>query len=252
MVVGLSWMNSTANGFVMHHHQQHHRPLGVTSPPWTFQSTTNQQQQHDPDDTSHETTILTLLLKKPLGLMLEEVDSDYPTGGVIVKEIAESGSVAALSEELKQKIVGATIASIQQTDVSQSSFTDVMEMIRQGPETIQVEFAMASDSNLKTLSLYEEGTEVEIVVKQNGKPDTCIVAKVGDNMRQKLLEYNVQVYEGLKQNLGNCGGAGQCTVRAGIFFYQFHLVASSTHGLHLCEKKVLYLTRIQHVNVYLL
>ena len=34
---------------------------------------------------------------------------------------------------------------------------------------------------------------------------------MGDNLRQTLLDNNVEVYRGLKKKLGNCGGGGQCT-----------------------------------------
>ena len=59
------------------------------------------------------------------------------------------------------------------------------------------------------------GTVVTILkVLQNGKPDLFNVnAKVGDNLRTKKVN-NVELYVGLKEKLGNCGGGGQGTFYA--------------------------------------
>lgn len=181
---------------------QYHTPYLRTE---LLLTTTN----NDKNDVSDVT--FTVSLKKPLGLLLEEVEEGLDKG-VFVKEISESGSASELSDEIKNKIIGATITTIQKKDVTRSNFVSVIESIMQGPATVEVEFLIASEANGEVMKQYEEGTKVTILVKQKGKPDTSIVARVGDNLRQKLLEYDVQVYEGLKQNLGNCGGAGQCTV----------------------------------------
>lgn len=187
---------SFASGFQQHNY---HR----------FLATKVQQIRSDESWVSPDVTF-TLSLKKPIGLILEEVEEGV-SKGVIVKEISESGSAAELSNATKNKIIGSPIISIQQTDVSQFNFEGVINSFIQAPDTVEVGFLVASEADGNQVPQYEEGTKVEIVVKQKGKPDTSIIAKVGDNLRQKLFEYDIQVYEGLKQNLGNCGGAGQCT-----------------------------------------
>jgi ferredoxin len=55
------------------------------------------------------------------------------------------------------------------------------------------------------------GTTVQIKVIQDGNEDKTIDAKVGENLRQTLLDNKVELYRGLKKKLGNCGGGGQCT-----------------------------------------
>lgn len=59
---------------------------------------------------------------------------------------------------------------------------------------------------------YDVGTKVTITVQQkDGADDLVVEAAVGDNLRQVLLDHGFEVYQGLKQKLGNCGGGGQCT-----------------------------------------
>jgi ferredoxin len=65
--------------------------------------------------------------------------------------------------------------------------------------------------------LFPVGTPVTIAVLEEGKPQTSIEAKVGDNLRQVLLDNKIEVYKGLKKKLGNCGGGGQCTFCAAEF-----------------------------------
>jgi ferredoxin len=58
---------------------------------------------------------------------------------------------------------------------------------------------------------FELGTPVSIRVIQKNGSEMVLNAKVGDNLRQTLIDNGFEVYQGLKQKLGNCGGAGQCT-----------------------------------------
>lgn len=145
--------------------------------------------------------VLTLSLEKPLGIVLEEVEEGEPKG-VFVLEVSEEGAAAPH----KDIIVGLKVASVMNEDVSSLIFDDVMEKLINAPSPVSVEFLKKSEEEKPEFAV---GTEVTIAVLEDGK-ETNVQAKVGDNLRQVLLENDIEVYKGLKQKLGNCGGGGQC------------------------------------------
>ena len=152
-----------------------------------------------------ETDLLSVTLEKPLGIILEEVE-EGAANGVFVKELADGGSAAA--SEFKDKLPGLKLLSVMGEDVSSLVFDDVMGKIIDAPSPVSIEFQVSGAEADEGLAI---GTPVTISVKQDGKPDVEIEAKVGDNLRKVLLENGVEVYKGMKQKLGNCGGGGQCT-----------------------------------------
>lgn len=155
---------------------------------------------------SIQSSVLSLELEKPLGIILEEVEEGAPKG-VTVKELADSGSAF----QYRDTIEGCKILRIMEQDVTSLAFDDVMEAIIEAPSPLTIEFEVQGGVPAEEARLFDVGTLVTINVIQEGKPDLAIEAKVGDNLRQTLLDNNVEVYRGMKKKLGNCGGAGQCT-----------------------------------------
>jgi ferredoxin len=127
--------------------------------------------------------------------------------GVFVKDIAEGGS----AEEYKDKIIGAKLSTVQGVDVTLLTFDSVMELIVDAPETVDLQLFVKQLEEVKQRKVFKQGGRVTIKVLQEGKPDLVMKARVGDNLRQTLLDNNFEVYQGMKQKLGNCGGQGQCT-----------------------------------------
>ena len=152
-----------------------------------------------------ETDLLSVELDKPLGMILEEVE-EGAANGVFVKELAEEGSAA--TSEYKDKLQGLKLLSVMGEDVSSLVFDDVMEKLIDAPSPVSIEFQLSGAEEDEGLAI---GTPVTISVVQDGKPDLAIDAEVGDNLRKVLLDNGVEVYKGMKQKLGNCGGGGQCT-----------------------------------------
>lgn len=155
--------------------------------------------------------LLSVTLEKPLGLLLEEMEPGAPKG-VKVQDLVETGS--AYASEYKDKLVGLKIAKVQGETVGACTFDDIMDKIAATMSPITIDFEVPSENELLSNPAELDlpiGTVVTIQVKQNGKPDMSIDAKVGDNLRSTLLANNVEVYQGLKKKLGNCGGGGQCT-----------------------------------------
>lgn len=160
---------------------------------------------------------LSVSLEKPLGMMLEEVEDGAPKG-VLVQDIGDSGS--ASESEFRDQMVGLRIARIMGEDVTALDFDSVMDRIIEAPSPLAIDFEKSaaeepiSDDESEDESdepSFEVGTEVTINIVQQGQPDVCIKARVGDNLRQVMLDNGIEVYKGLKQKLGNCGGSGQCT-----------------------------------------
>ena len=167
--------------------------------------------------------IVQVSLEKPLGLILEEVEEGLPSG-VYVKELAEGGSASTLDGV---DLVGLVVSKVNGDDMTIKSFDDVMETLIDSPSPVALEFTSMNKGGGRGegeaaaagtagegddgIADYDVGTEVTIkVVDDSGAETASIQAKVGDNLRQILLENNVEVYKGLKQKLGNCGGGGQC------------------------------------------
>jgi hypothetical protein len=146
--------------------------------------------------------ILTLSLEKPLGLNLEEVEEGQPKG-VFVLEVSEEGSAAPHKEE----IVGLKVATVMNEDVSNLIFDDVMDKLINAPSPVSLEFFKKVEEKKAEFAV---GTMVTIEVLLEDGKSTNVQAKVGDNLRTVLLENDIEVYKGLKQKLGNCGGQGQC------------------------------------------
>jgi hypothetical protein len=146
--------------------------------------------------------VLTLSLEKPLGLVLEEVEEGEPKG-VFVLEVSEEGAAAPHKEE----IVGLQVATVMNEDVSNLIFDDVMDKLINAPSPVSIEFFKKLEEEKPE---FEVGTEVTIEVLLEDGKKSSVQAKVGDNLRLVLLENDIEVYKGLKQKLGNCGGSGQC------------------------------------------
>jgi ferredoxin len=161
---------------------------------------------------------ITLSLPKPLGLILEEVEEGQASG-VFVASVAEVGSAVAHASD----IVGSRLVSVQGQVVTALDFDAVMDTIINAPATVELVFDAGIDSKDSSsapgAAAPEQlaiGTTVKIVVlnsSNDGSSSSLEInnAKVGDNLRQTLLDNGFEVYQGLKQKLGNCGGAGQCT-----------------------------------------
>lgn len=141
-----------------------------------------------------------LSLEKPLGVILEE-NEEGVAAGVFVKEVGDGGSAAAHAET----ILGCKLFKVQGADVTQASFDDVMDAIIGAPDVVELEFEAKAEPD------FAVGTVVTVVAEQNGKDDLVFEAKVGDNLRKALLDNGFEVYQGMKQKLGNCGGGGTCT-----------------------------------------
>ena len=172
-----------------------------------------------------EQTLLSVELERPLGLILEEVE-EGGAKGVYVLELSEDGSAAA--SEFKNQLVGLKLGRVENTDVTTLDFDSVMDRLIAAPSPINLDFIVGSDDvedgivssspNTEEIDLFPVGTAVAIkVLGEKEEPETIIEAKVGDNLRKTLQENNVEVYKGLKQKLGNCGGAGSCTFCAANF-----------------------------------
>jgi len=152
-----------------------------------------------------DTGMLALSLKKPLGLILEE-NEEGAAAGVFVKGFSDSGSALDYQKELQ----GCVLAKVQGADVTKLDFDTIMDQLINAPETVDLAFVTENVPG-EPEATFSEGTKVTIRYKQDDGSELNLDAKVGDNLRQVLLDNKIQVYQGLKQTLGNCGGAGQCT-----------------------------------------
>lgn len=165
--------------------------------------------------TSTTANTISVSLEKPLGMILEEVETDAPMG-VKVEELADSGS--AFTCEYKDQLVGMKVVEVMGEDCRTISFDDVMDKIINAPSPVTISFESLDGATevaaeeKEPVTEYEIGTEVTLKVIQEGKETLYIEnAKVGDNLRKTLLANNVELYRGMKKKLGNCGGGGQCT-----------------------------------------
>lgn len=147
---------------------------------------------------------MSLSLPKPLGLVLEECEEGSPSG-VFVKDVSENGSAASYSS----KIAGSKLLQVGGVDVTAQSFDNIMELIINTEQKVDLVFDVEDDEAMA--ADYELGAPVAIIVQQPGRDDLIINAAVGDNLRKVLLDSGFEVYQGLKEKLGNCGGGGQCT-----------------------------------------
>ena len=152
-------------------------------------------------------------------MVLEEVEEDQAKG-VYVLELAPGGSAAA--SEFKDRLVGLPLAKVMGTDVTNLDFDSVMEQLIAAPSPLSLDFIVAAAASsppaADEVDEFPVGTTVAIKILDNkGNPETIIEAKVGDNLRTTLLENDIEVYKGMKQKLGNCGGGGQCTFCAADF-----------------------------------
>jgi ferredoxin len=145
-----------------------------------------------------------LSLNKPLGIILEEI-GDSSNNGVYVREVAETGSAVAHADE----ILNAKLSTVNGVDVNQQSIDDVLALISNLDGMLDLEFTKPEVDESE--SEFELGTPVTIQVIQKDGSSLVLNTKVGNNLRQTLIDNGFEVYQGLKQKLGNCGGAGQCT-----------------------------------------
>ena len=166
---------------------------------------------HSTSSTEETSSSITLELEKPLGIVLEEV-TENEANGVYVQSVSEGGSAYAYATKLQ----GLKLKSVMNDDVSRISFDQVMDKIINAPSVVSIDFVVINgaevmddddeamdDDNVEVINDYEIGTDVVIKVIQDGKPESIIEAKVGDNLRKTLLENNVELYRGLKKKLGN-------------------------------------------------
>lgn len=146
---------------------------------------------------------MTLSLPKPLGLILEEVE-EGKAAGVYVASFADAGSALEYSSTIQD----AKLTAVQGTDVSNMDFDSVMEAIIHAPATVDIEFHVSKDDGEGE---YSVGTPVIIKFVGDDGRELEMNAAVGDNLRKIMLANGVEVYQGMKQKLGNCGGGGTCT-----------------------------------------
>ena len=183
-----------------------------TTRPARVSSLTSSSSSSSVDSSETSSSVFSVSLEKPLGLILEEVQEGQACG-VYVKELAEAGS--ALAYPRPEQIVGATLSKVGGTDVTASDFDAVMGLLQASAATVELEFIVQKEEPVPAAAPpvveYAVGTQVTLTVQQKDGEDLIIQAKVGDNLRQVLLDNGFEVYQGLKQKLGNCGGAGQCT-----------------------------------------
>jgi len=145
-------------------------------------------------------------------MILEEIEEGQPSG-VFISELADDGSAAV--SQWKDQVVGLKLATVMGNDVTNLDFDSIMDQLIAAPSPISIEFIVKAPADEEQFPV---GTVVLIkVLGDKDSDETVIEAKVGDNLRQALLENNVEVYKGLKQKLGNCGGGGQCTFCAADF-----------------------------------
>jgi hypothetical protein len=138
-------------------------------------------------DTSTTDSILSVSLEKPLGLVLEEVEEGQPRG-VFVLELGEDGSAAA--SEWKDQLVGLRLASVMGQNVQNLDFDAVMDQLIAAPSPLNIDFLTPPEDQ------FPVGTIVSIKVLGDKDEETVIEAKVGDNLRQTLLDNDVEVYKG--------------------------------------------------------
>jgi len=210
-------------------------PLSYSSSINTVKSTSTTLLMSSTPSSSTSNT-LKLELEKPLGLILEEADDNNNSsggagGGVIITQINEGGSAynSPYYSANNKLLINAKIIMVMDTNVSNMSFEDVMDVIVGAPSPLSLELELAdgvvttededsaSESAEATESTaavveYEIGTTVTIQVEQpDNKPTITLDATVGDNLRKTLLaNKDIELYRGLKKKLGNCGGGGQC------------------------------------------
>jgi ferredoxin len=142
-------------------------------------------------------------------LLYYSENEEGQAAGVFVKDIADGGSAF----EYQDKILGAKLSTVQGVDVTSLTFDSVMELIVDAPETVELQLFVKEviPEVVVKRKRYKQGTTVTINLLQEGKPDIVMKATVGSNLRQTMLDNGVEVYQGMKQKLGNCGGQGQCT-----------------------------------------
>lgn len=157
---------------------------------------------------SDDDLILHLELVKPLGLILEENDApegDSASCGVYVKDVGDAGSAV----QYASKLIGATITKINDEVVTSADFDTVMDLLIAADETLTLQFELSATKPV--------GTPIQLTIQQADGTTSVLEAKVGENLRQTLIDNDVPVYMGMKEKLGNCGGGGQC----GYCAYEF-------------------------------
>eukprot|EP00978_Attheya_sp_CCMP212_P047928 scaffold450163_cov122-Attheya_sp.AAC.3 len=159
-------------------------------------------------------TLLEVELEKPLGIILEEMQ-EGTANGVKVEELSDAGS--AYASEYKDQLVGLKVATVMGQDVGSLTFDDVMDTIINAPSPLKIAFELPEVEEEAAPPQFEVGQTVTITVLQEGVETVGIEAKVGDNLRQTLLDNGVELYRGMKKKFGNCGGGGQCTFCAVAF-----------------------------------
>jgi len=163
---------------------------------------------------------INVTLNKPLGVILTELDDNSP--GILISEVNPTGS--AYSSPFKEQLIGAQIISVNNMNVQQMMFDDIMDLIAssESPVNLMVLPPLSEsnsitsepepDTTSPTKAELPMGSSVQLTVTLAGESTSKIIdAKVGDNLRKTLLDNGVELYRGWKKKLGNCGGGGQCT-----------------------------------------
>jgi len=186
-------------------------------------------------NSSSSSTIISMTLEKPMGIILTEVIENEPNG-VLISDINPTGS--AYKSPYNSQFIGSKIISINQVNVEQMMFDDIMQLIISSESPIHLsilpqqssssdvdnvetattacENSVAAPSTISTVTDVQPlstGTVVPLTISFMGEEskNTILNVKVGDNLRKTLLDNNIELYRGWKKKLGNCGGAGQCT-----------------------------------------
>jgi len=140
--------------------------------------------------TEEQQSLLSISLDKPLGMILEEIEEGQPSG-VFISELADDGSAAV--SQWKDQVVGLKLATVMGNDVRNLDFDSIMDQLIAAPSPLNIEFVVKAPADKE---LFPVGTVVLIKVLGDKNDETVIEAKVGDNLRQALLENNMEVYKG--------------------------------------------------------
>ena len=143
------------------------------------------------------TSKFSISLTKPLGAVLQEVPTKTPEpAGVKIEELNEGGSAF---EALKK---GDKLTSVMGTDVSKSSFDDVMALLVDAPETVELGVLRTAMTRKKRAAV-----PPSLLTVDGQQP---IEVKQGMVMRTAIQENGLEIHKGMKAKMSSCGGAGQC------------------------------------------
>ncbi|CAM9813077.1 unnamed protein product [Chrysoparadoxa australica] len=153
-------------------------------------------------------------LEKPLGLVLEE-NVAGEAQGVRVKSCVEGGTAL----ECGQISAGMVLLEVLGSDCRNLGFEDVMQRLVEAPADTPIPLIFEVSAEAPA-----EEEEEEAPPSKPSKPETCNLrvmkpgstaavtitgVTVGGNLRRKLLDSDMELYDMLGK-MTNCNGSGQC------------------------------------------